>query len=133
MRRGFQASRLSWWSRIKLFAAPPQPPAAPSYSPVVIRRRRRLFRAPQPPPLTKRVRVSQIKEDAIPAWVPADQRSLALVEVTVPRSTGGNETIVVTGSTARLIQMAGDAVYEGRQLRFPKWKCQVAVETRKDE
>jgi hypothetical protein len=28
--------------------------------------------------------------------------------------------------------MAGDAIYDGGQLRFPKWKCQVAVESRKE-
>jgi hypothetical protein len=78
------------------------------------------------------VRVSQIKEDAIPTWVPAEQRTLALVEVSVPSTTGGSEIIVVTGSTARLIQMAGDAIYDRGQLRFPKWKCQVAVESRKE-
>ena len=88
---------------------------------------------PQPPPITKRVSVSQINEDAIPAWVPVEQRSLALVEVRVPRAAGGLETIVVTGSTARLIELAGDAFYDRGQLRFPKWKCQVAVETRKEE
>jgi hypothetical protein len=82
--------------------------------------------------ITKTVRASQIKEDAIPAWVPTDQRILALVEVSVPNAAGGSEIIVVTGSTARLIQMAGDAIYDGGQLRFPKWKCQVAVESRNE-
>lgn len=97
---------------------PPQPPISPP--------------PPQPPVITKTVRASQIKEDAIPAWVPTDQRILALVEVSVPNAAGGSEIIVVTGSTARLIQMAGDAIYDGGQLRFPKWKCQVAVESRNE-
>ena len=88
---------------------------------------------PQPPPITKRVRRSQIKEDGIPPWVPEDQRSLALVEVNVPRATGGTEQIVVTGTTARLIEMAGDAIYEAGKLRFPKWGCEVEVETRTEE
>lgn len=84
-----------------------------------------------PPPLrliTKRVRRSQIREDGIPPWVPEKQRGLALVEVSVPRATGGAEPIVVTGTTARLIEMAGDAVYEAGKLRFPTWGCEVEVE-----
>jgi len=135
---GFQAKSAELVSRaIKLLAATPPPPPQPPPvvpPPLVIPPQPPLVpHSPQPPPITKRVRVSQIKEDAIPAWVPADQRSLALVEVSVPRTGGGIEKIVVTGSTARLIELAGDAVYDGGQLRFPKWKCQVAVETRKEE
>lgn len=135
---GFQAKSTELAGRaIDLLAAtPPAPPLPPPVvlPPVNIPPQPPILPVPpQPPAVPKQVRVSQIKEDAIPAWVPADQRSLALVEVSVPRATGGSEIIVVTGSTARLIQMAGDAVYDGGQLRFPKWKCQVAVEKRKEE
>jgi hypothetical protein len=56
-----------------------------------------------------------------------------LVEVSVPRTTGGTERLVVTGTTARLIEMAGDAIYEAGKLRFPKWGCEVEVETRTEE
>ena len=79
------------------------------------------------------MRTSQIKTDPIPDWVPAEHRSLALVEISVPRANGGAEKIVVTGTTARLIELAGDAVYADGQIRFPKWKCQVAVDPRKEE
>jgi len=135
---GFQAKLTELIGRaIKLLAAtPPAPPASPPavLPPVVIPTQPPTIPpGPQPPPITKRVSVSQINEDAIPAWVPVEQRSLALVEVRVPRAAGGLETIVVTGSTARLIELAGDAFYDRGQLRFPKWKCQVAVETRKEE
>ena len=88
---------------------------------------------PQPPPITKRVRRSQLKEDGIPPWVPENQRSLALVEVSVPRAGGGSELIVVTGTTARLIELAGDAICEAGKLRFAKWGCEVEVETRTEE
>ena len=57
----------------------------------------------------------------------------AVVEIGVPRANGGTEKIVVTGTTARLIELAGDAVYADGQIRFPKWKCQVAVDPRKEE
>lgn len=135
---GFQSKSAELATRaIKLLAATPPPPPVVTppvvLPPVVIPPQPPILPpAPQPPPITRQVRVSQIKEDAIPAWVPADQRTLALVEVSVPRTGGGTETIVVTGSTARLIELAGDAVYDGGQLRFPGWKCQVAVETRKE-
>lgn len=107
----------------KTVTPPTNPPGPPPLPPL----------PPQPPPVAKRVRFSQIKDDAIPGWVPAEQRSLALVEVTVARAEGGTERIVVSGTTARLIELAGDAVYERGQLRFPKWKCQVAVEPRREE
>ncbi len=114
---------------ISLLAAtptPPVPPPAPGPGPLPPL-------PPQPPPVTKRVRTSQIKADPIPEWVPADQRTLALVEISVPRASGGMEKIVVTATTARLIELAGDVVYEAGQLRFPKWKCQISVEARKEE
>jgi hypothetical protein len=87
---------------------------------------------PPTPTLAKGFQTSQIKEDPVPSWVPAERRNLALVEIIVPRASGGAETIVVSGTTARLIQVAGDAVFDGGQLRFPKWNCQVAVENRKE-
>lgn len=114
---------------IALLAATPTPPAptpVPGPTPLPPL-------PPQPPPVAKRVRTSQIKADPIPDWVPADQRTLALVEISVPRDSGGMEKIVVTATTARLIELAGDVVYEGGQLRFPKWKCQINVDPRKEE
>ena len=134
---GFQAKSAELVSRaVKLLAATPAPPPLPPgppiiEPPVVIPPQPPIV--PQSPPITKRVRRSQIKEDGIPPWVPEDQRSLALVEVNVPRATGGTEQIVVTGTTARLIEMAGDAIYEAGKLRFPKWGCEVEVETRTEE
>ena len=56
-----------------------------------------------------------------------------MIEVSVPRSTGGTELIVVTGTTARLIELAGDAVYDAGKLRFPHWGCQVEIETRTED
>jgi hypothetical protein len=127
---GFQAKSADLVNRaVELLAATPMPPThepsvvIPPPPPIV----------PQPPPITKRFRRSQIKEDGIPPWVPEDQRSLALVEVNVSRATGGTEQIVVTGTTARLIEMAGDAIYGAGKLRFPKWGCEVEVETRTEE
>ena len=134
---GFQAKSTDLVNRaVELLAATPAPPPLPPGSPIVepplvIHPQPPLV--PQPPPITKRVRRSQIKEDGIPPWVPEDQRSLALVEVSVPRTPGGTELIVVTGTTARLIEMAGDAIYEAGKLRFPKWGCEVEVETRTEE
>lgn len=134
---GFQAKSTDLVNRaVELLAATPAPPPLPPgppiiEPPVVIPPQPPIV--PQPPPITKRVRRSQIKEDGIPPWVPEDQRSLALVEVSVPRTTGGTELIVVTGTTARLIEMAGDAIYEAGKLRFPKWGCEVEVETRTEE
>ena len=87
----------------------------------------------QPAPLPKRVRHSQLKEDAIPPWLPPEMRSLALVEVSVPRAEGGCERLVVTGTTARLIALAGDASYQAGKLRFAKWHCEVEVESRTEE
>jgi hypothetical protein len=55
------------------------------------------------------------------------------MEISVPRAGGGMEKIVVTATTARLIELAGDAVYEGGQLRFAKWNCQISVDARKEE
>jgi hypothetical protein len=112
---------------IALLAAtptPPLPPVPPEPLPPL---------PPQPPPVIKRVRTSQIKADPVPDWVPADQRALALVEISVPRSAGGVEKIVVTATTARLIELAGDVVYDGSQLRFPQWKCQIGVGPRNEE
>ncbi len=135
---GFQAKSAEWMrSAVKLLAAPsvppPRPPEAPVVPPTVVL-------PPQPPILpvpiprvAKRVRRSQIREDAIPPWVPAEMRSLALVEVSVPRADGGVERIVVTGTTARLIQEAGDAVWVSGNLRFPKWNCEVEVEALTEE
>ncbi len=134
---GFQAKSAELVNRaVALLAATPPPPSLPPEPPsveppVVIPPQPPIV--PQRPPITKRVRRSQIKEDSIPPWVPEDQRSLALVEVSVPRATGGTELIVVTGTTARLIEMAGDAIYEAGKLRFPKWGCEVEVETRTEE
>ena len=134
---GFQAKSAELVKRaVKLLAAPPTPPPPPPEPPIV--EPPVVFPpqppiVPQPPPITKRVRRSQIKEDSIPPWVPEEQRSLALVEVSVPRALGGTERIVVTGTTARLIEMAGDAIYEAGKLRFPKWGCEVEVETRTEE
>ncbi len=114
---------------IGLLAATPTPPTpSPGPGPVPLPPL-----PPQPPPVTKRVRTSQIKADPIPDWVPAEQRSLALVEINVPRASGGTEKIVVTATTARLIELAGDVVYDGGQLRFTQWKCQINVEARKEE
>ena len=132
---GFQAKSAELVSRaVKLLAAtpPPPPPVSPIVEPPVVIPPPPPI-VPQPPAIAKRVRRSQIKEDGIPPWVPEDQRSLALVEVSVPRTTGGTEQIVVTGTTARLIEMAGDAIYEAGKLRFPKWECEVEVETRTEE
>ncbi len=135
---GFQAKSTDLVNRaVELLAATPASPPLPLPGPptieppVVIPPQPPIV--PQPPPITKRVRRSQIKEDGIPPWVPEGQRSLALVEVNVPRATGGSEQIVVTGTTARLIEMAGDAIYEAGKLRFPKWGCEVGVETRTEE
>ena len=136
---GFQAKTTELVSRaVKLLAAtaapPPQPPAPPMGGPtLIITPQPPIIPSPQPPPITKRVRRSQIKEDGIPPWVPENQRSLALVEVSVPRAAGGTEQLVVTGTTARLIELAGDAIYEAGKLRFPKWGCEVEVETRTEE
>lgn len=136
---GFQAKSAELVSRaVKLLAAtaapPPQPTAPPiGAPPLVIPPQPPIVPLPQPPPIAKRVRRSQIKEDGIPPWVPESQRSLALVEVSVPRTAGGTEQIVVTGTTARLIELAGDAIYEAGKLRFPKWGCEVQVETRTEE
>lgn len=113
---------------IGLLAASPLPPAPPPPGPGPLPPL-----PPLPPPVAKRVRTSQIKADPIPDWVPAEQRSLALVEINVQRANGGTEKIVVTGTTARLIELAGDAVYADGVIRFPKWKCQVAVDPRKEE
>jgi hypothetical protein len=130
---GFQAKSTDLVNRaVELLAATPLPPGPPIVEPPVDIPPQ-LPIVPQPPPIKKRVRRSQIKEDGIPPWVPEDQRSLALVEVSVPRTTGGTELIVVTGTTARLIEMAADAIYEAGKLRFPKWGCEVEVETRTDE
>ncbi len=134
---GFQAKSTDLVNRaVELLAATPAPPPLPPEPPiveppVVIPPQPPIV--PQPPPITKRVRRSQITGDAIPPWVPKDQRSLALVEVKVPRATGGTEQIVVTGTTARLIELAGDAIYEAGKLRFPQWGCAVEVETRTEE
>ena len=103
--------------------APPAPPPAPGPAQL----------PPPPAPIAKRVRASQIKADPIPEWVPAEQRSLALVEISVPRTAGGREKIVVTATTARLIELAGDVVYADGQLHFPQWKCRIKVETRSEE
>ncbi|MDR3405897.1 MAG: DUF6079 family protein [Chthoniobacter sp.] len=128
---GFQAKSTDLVNRaVELLAATPTPPPLPPGPPIIEPPE---VIPPQPPPITKRVRRSQIKEDGIPPWVPEDQRSLALVEVKVPRATGGTEQIVVTGTTARLIEMAGDAICEAGKLRFPKWGCEVEVETRIEE
>lgn len=125
---GFQAKLAELVSRVAglLAAAPPPlaplPPALPP--PIVV--------PPQPPP-RKQVRASQIKEDAIPTWVPAEHRNLALVEISVPRTDGGVEKIVVTGTTARLVELAGDVVFQAGQLRFPKWQCSVPVGNRQED
>lgn len=128
---GFQAKSAELATRaVKLLAATPPPPLPPPIvdSPVVIPPQPPILPTPQPPPVAQRIRRSQIKEDTIPAWVPEDQRSLALVEIDVPRSSAGTKRIVVTGTTARLIGMAGDVIYEAGKLRFPKWGCEVEVE-----
>jgi hypothetical protein len=101
----------------------PEPPVVPAQP----------TRSPQPPPVKARIRRSQIKGDDIPAWVPEERRSLALVEVSARRADGGAEQLVVTGTMARLIEMAGDAIYEAGKLRFPKWACEVEVETGTEE
>lgn len=140
---GFQAKSAELVNRaVKLLAtalpAPyPQPtqPPAPAVladAPVIIPPQPPIL-SPPPPPVAKRIRRSQVKEDGIPPWVPEAQRSLALVEVTVPRAAGGTERIVVTATTARLIELAGDAVYDSGKLRLPKWQCEVEVETRAEE
>jgi hypothetical protein len=133
---GFQAKSSELAVRaVKLLATvpptPPQPPGPIVEPPVVIPPQPPII--PPPPPVSKRIRCSQVKEDGIPPWVPEEQRSLALVEVSVPRASGGTEQIVVTGTTARLIELAGDAIYETGKLRFPKWQCEVEVETRTGE
>ena len=117
---------------VKLLTTSPTPPPTPTPPPPIVNPPP-IPHLPQPPPPAKRVRRSQIKEDGIPPWVPENQRSLALIEVSVPRSTGGTELIVVTGTTARLIELAGDAVYDAGKLRFPHWGCQVEIETRTED
>jgi hypothetical protein len=143
----FRAKSTEWMDQaVELLAVVPPPPPQPPgptdgeppeptviQPPVVIPPQPPIIPPPQPPPITRRVRRSQIKEDSIPPWVPEDQRSLALLEVSVPCASGGTELIVVTGTTARLIQIAGDAIYEAGRLRFPKWRCEVEVETRSEE
>lgn len=138
---GFQAKSSEWVNQaLELLTAtpPPAPPAGQERPPAVEPPQVNPppppnVPPPQPPPIATRVRRSQVCEDVIPSWVPEDQRSLALVEVSVPRPSGGAERIVVTGTTARLIQSAGDAVYDSGKLRFPKWGCEVEVESRTEE
>ena len=135
---GFQAKSAELVSRaVKLLAATAPAPGPPLIAdaafPIVIPRQPPIVPASPAPPVSPRVRRSQLKGDGVPAWVPEGQHRLALVAVSVPRAAGGTEQIVVTGTTARLIELAGDAIYEAGKLRFPNWGCEVEVETRAEE
>lgn len=133
---GIEAMSAEWGNRALQCLTIPTPagpvPPTPAVSPPVPVQVPVVAPPVNPSPAV-RFRRSQIREDTIPAWVPDDRRSLALVEVSVPREGGGIEKLVVTGTTARLIQQAGDVFYAAGKLRFPKWNCEVPVEHRSED
>jgi hypothetical protein len=80
---------------------------------------------PEPKRRTGRRR-SQVKGDELPDWLPADNASEVLLEVTL----ADGQPIVATPTLARLLQLDSQASLsaDGRLLKLPKWDLELDLE-----